>query len=661
MSKTQLAKLALSLIIFAATLWLYTDTAPRGLVVGGGIESESAQLQRVAYRAGLAHSTGYPVYTMVGWLAGQLGEALGENPYTWITYVSAFFGAITAVLFFHFALEFGSAPVALGGTALFAVTNIFWHAATIPETQTLHSVSLIGVLWMILIHLREPDKFYPLAIMALLGGLGAANHRTIALIVPSAGLAVLMTGAWRRWRVRQVVYLALLVALPITSYGYMYARAATDDFVVYHIKPAYVPSYADPEFVTDLIRGTLHDGAVGLEGNFQLPTDDFGERSELVWNNLRSDLRVLGILLGVAGLAMLAWRNPRYVALLGVYLVLWVAFFMSWRLPKAVIYQHAMTAPLVIGWVVLASAPRYVPQLKRYAAQPAILSLLALPIFAFALYLYTENHPVRDQSDDLRGAAYYSVFEQMPYETRLYTGGWSAETFIMLEYIDDIDRRDMIAYETGDRNAAIQQAQNTNLNVYISPFMRSQWGLYAGDTSFVESMALSDAEDGHFLQLRPKDDPRLAAEAEGFIAADAPMTPEIQLYRYYLRGDREHLYLHTYWRADAPPAQNYAVFSHLRQRSDDGGEVLLDNDDNTHPVENSYPTRFWQAGEIVHDVYKLALPDFALPRDDSMAVYVGMTDPMTGQRLGEWRIPLYDVENDWSTILPDEVFEERTQ
>ncbi len=101
-----------------------------------------------------------------------------------------------------------------------------------------------------------------------------------------------------------------------------------------------------------------------------------------------------------------------------------------------------------------------------------------------------------------------------------------------------------------------------------------------------------------------------------------------------------------YWHALRPIDTDYKVFVHLRMA--DG--ILLTQSDSI-PVNWTYPTSRWQAGEYIIDEHWLTL-DASIPRGDAW-LFVGMYDPLTGERLSgfadtgeefpEGQIPLQQV------------------
>ncbi|MBI5927930.1 MAG: DUF2723 domain-containing protein [Chloroflexi bacterium] len=626
----------ISVLIFGTALWLYTSTAVPGLVVGGGVESESAELQRVANRLGIAHSTGYPIYTLVGYGAARLGEGLNQNPYTWITYSSALASAVALVLFFQLALLVACPQAALGATGLLMASNTIWHISTIPETQALHAISLVGLFWLMLLHLYQPQKFGPLVGMGFLAGLGLANHRTIVLAFPAVGLAMLLAGTWRHLKFKQWLILGVVLILPILSYSYIYLRVNTDPHVVFSTRPSWFPAEMNNQIATDVIRGKLQTGE-GLEGNIRFPKDDFTERLDFVRHNLQAELTTVGFWAGMLGLALLGLKNWRIGLVLLAYLIPWLIFLMAWRLDwKAVVYQHALVMPLIVGLMVLASWPIYL--VKKWKS-PVLFSILALPLIWLAIHTYLQNHPARDLSNDHRGDEYLAQIDYLTDGAVVFGGGWSPETFILLEFLDNHHRTDLLPLDSRNVDDVIQEASNLNRDTYITPFFRSIFGLYVGSTWIQErGVAFSGTYTDIFLQVRPPLDPRLQVEADGATHVQTPIAPDIELYSYTLGSDADGIRLAVYWRATETIDTRYSVFTHLRYYAADGGVRLLSQDDAYAPVENSYPTDLWEADQFVKDTYFIKWPREPLP-PDGLKIVIGMTLSATGDRTGEFVIP----------------------
>ncbi|OQA11647.1 MAG: hypothetical protein BWY63_03892 [Chloroflexi bacterium ADurb.Bin360] len=98
--------------------------------------------------------------------------------------------------------------------------------------------------------------------------------------------------------------------------------------------------------------------------------------------------------------------------------------------------------------------------------------------------------------------------------------------------------------------------------------------------------------------------------------------------------------LTLYWRAQATPAQDYAVFVHLLTED---GKVLAQSDG--PPSANRYPTSSWQAGDVVPDTRRIEVPE--TQPGQVVQIKVGMYSPADLNRL-----PIY---NSAGSPLPDNV------
>ncbi len=628
-------------LVFVAALWLYTATAVPGLVVRGGVESESAELQRAAYRLGIAHSTGYPLHTMIGYAAGQIADWLDQNPYTWITYTSALASATALVLLFYLGLRVSSAPAALAVVMALAVTDTIWHLSTITETQGLHLLAVVGLFVLMVLHLREPEPFGLLAGMAFFAGVGLANHRTIVISIGAAGLSVLLTRRWRRLTLKQWLTLVLVFVLPLLSYSYLFWRVA-DPHVVFSTRPTWYPAQMTTADVIGVIEGKLQTGQ-GAEINLEWAWSDFGTRLRYVVDNLRHDLPLWAMVAGGVGLLLAAYCNWRLGVVLAAYSAVWTFFLMSWRLDwKASVYQHVLLLPLAFGLLALAAPP------LRRLRSPVVLVLLSLPLYGLAVMLFSENLPQRDLSDDNSGTRYWQAYADMPPNSRVFTGGWSAETFILLEYLDTSGRRDILPVDTLNADEMIAGARNPDRHVFFSPFLRGLYGLY-GEATYIpeQGVAFSGTPSGIFIQTRPKHDPRLLDEANG--SAFQPGTeiaPEINLRSLEVVREPDVLQLTLYWEAVEPVERSYATYTHLRYYGSecqwDDTVRLLAQADARAPVDGTYPTVLWETGEIVRDTYRMPWPTEPLP-DSGVALTVGLT--YNGERMMEYCLPLTSLAN----------------
>ncbi len=121
--------------------------------------------------------------------------------------------------------------------------------------------------------------------------------------------------------------------------------------------------------------------------------------------------------------------------------------------------------------------------------------------------------------------------------------------------------------------------------------------------------------------------PPSAAEWGAATRVDAPVGADLLLARYALDFDSatRTVHLTLYWQSRATTGTNYTVFVHALDAS---GQIIAQKD--APPREGSYPTSVWDMGEVVPDVYTLAIPgDASLP----VRLEVGMYDASNDQRL----------------------------
>jgi hypothetical protein len=127
------------------------------------------------------------------------------------------------------------------------------------------------------------------------------------------------------------------------------------------------------------------------------------------------------------------------------------------------------------------------------------------------------------------------------------------------------------------------------------------------------------------VDVRPR--PRAFTVPEVAHPLDVRFADVLRLRGYGLdRRARDALALTLWWQAQAPPARDYKRFVHLY---DPATEQIVAQDD-AMPRAWTYPTSWWQAGEVVSETVLLDLS--AVP-PGAYRLAVGWYDPATGDRL----------------------------
>ncbi|MCX6040092.1 MAG: DUF2723 domain-containing protein, partial [Caldilinea sp.] len=211
----------LGLLVFL----LYLRTTAPSLVA---LFDDTLEFQLVLPTFGIAHPTGYPLYTLVGGLWSHL---LLAGNWAWrVNLFSAAAAAAAAAVLSMAAMTLLRAEGLRGprwggaaAAATFALGPVWWQQATVAEVYALHNLLVALILQRAFsLDFASPiRRNRQLALLLALVGFGLTHHRTTLLLAP--GLAVYLV--WRQPALLrpQRVWLLWLAALlaPLLLYGYL--------------------------------------------------------------------------------------------------------------------------------------------------------------------------------------------------------------------------------------------------------------------------------------------------------------------------------------------------------------------------------------------------------------------------------------------------------
>lgn len=316
-----------ALLLALASLGLYSLTlAPTVL------EGDAGEFQFVPWLPGIAHPTGYPLYTLLGWAWSRL-LPLGEVAWR-LNLLSALLAAITVGLTYYVARDLLAAArphtppaglrVAAAGTALiFALTPTFWSQALVAEVYSLHALLVAAAVGLALRwRLAGYDPAgRPARWLALTLGLGLAHHRTTVLLLPALALLAWRFGrqqqagqrTWQAWG-----WLAFLMVLPLLLYLYLPLIAPATPYATLSLSDSQTLVLYDNSWsgFWDHVMGRVFSGAVR-------PAEAGLERLALAGQLLRQELGWAGIIL--AGLGLLGLIRDRQGELLLLTGLTWLA------------------------------------------------------------------------------------------------------------------------------------------------------------------------------------------------------------------------------------------------------------------------------------------------------------------------------------------------
>jgi hypothetical protein len=200
--------------VFGLCLAVYVLTLAPG-VLGG----DSGELQYIPYILGVAHPTGYPLYTFLGWLWAH-GVVVGDVAYR-MNLLSAVLGASTATVLYLIAhhLTARHAP-ALLAAVLFAFSPTFWMQAIVAEVYTLHTTFVVLVIYLLLQWEATRPSTRDLLLAAFVYGLSLTHHRVIIMFLPALALFVWLTDRSVFTNAKLLLKIAALGFSPLLLYLY---------------------------------------------------------------------------------------------------------------------------------------------------------------------------------------------------------------------------------------------------------------------------------------------------------------------------------------------------------------------------------------------------------------------------------------------------------
>jgi 4-amino-4-deoxy-L-arabinose transferase-like glycosyltransferase len=200
--------------VFGLCLAVYVLTLAPG-VLGG----DSGELQYIPYILGVAHPTGYPLYTLLGWLWAH-GVLVGDVAYR-MNLLSAVLGASTVAVLYLIVHHLTSRHVpALLAAAIFAFSPTFWMQAIVAEVYTLNTAFMVLVIYLLLRWKAARPSARDLLLAAFVYGLSLSHHQMIIIFLPAWALFVWLTD----WKVftdaRLLLKIAALGLSPLLLYLY---------------------------------------------------------------------------------------------------------------------------------------------------------------------------------------------------------------------------------------------------------------------------------------------------------------------------------------------------------------------------------------------------------------------------------------------------------
>jgi hypothetical protein len=586
--------------LFVGTLVLFSVTLAPSVV---NLFDDSLEFQLVTYQLGIAHPTGYPLYTLLGKLFTLL--PIGNIAYR-VNWMSAVFGAITVALLYililsqtpprqqqaRFAQVTQRWPASSGaaiGALLMALGLVFWQQATIAEVYSLNAFFVVVLmLAVVTFPFERPAAFYGLAFLV---GLSLTHHRTMLLLLPAIALYLLATGQLQL--LTQPIPLLLSIftgALPLLLYLYLPVRGEVGSL--------------DGTYQNSWSGFWQHITASGY-GTFIFDNPFGQERVVADYWNLVVD-QFYTPLLGLIGLLYLArYGQLKYLLLTASAFVTYFVFNLFYNVADIEVFF----IPVFLIWAIwsglgavflLKTAISIKKREVRYLTITGLLIVFAVIIGQ----LFRTNLSTVRQQYTWRVHDYGIDMLRQPLEQGSVIVGILGET-TLVRYFQQTEglRPDVVtvaADQEDVRLTTVARLLGKGETVYLTrelPGAAEKWSMSAV---------------GPLIQVLPEqiDQP---PPVDVFSPALSAVTPEISLHGYtvsrvpHTGPGQAPVRITVVWQAQAPIEANLKVSARLLTQA--AGVVAITD---VVPVHFAYPTQYWQAGAFVTDVYDLTLPpDFA--------------------------------------------------
>ena len=597
---------ALLLVAGAAPIYLLT----MGRTVG---RADTFEFQVVVPQLGIAHPTGYPLYLLLS----KAFTFLPVGTMAWrVNLASAVYAVAALCLLFMVGqrLTRRHGPALLGAAAL-ALLPTFWSQAIEAEVYTLHALVVAAALLLMAQMVEEGGgqrKTTPL-FLALVLGLGLANHLTTFVLLPPALLALFFwqrgqPGRGRLANPRFLLKLALAFLAPLLLYAYLPLRWAAVNG-----EPMGTARFV--EWVT----GGRFQGALQLDAWLRDPT-----RYEVVGRLLASAWQPASLLLpALLGLGFLFYRRPRVALILSITWLGYVFYGLNYYVPDLSVFLLPLHLLMALCWGVgLAFVIRVLAPGKgwRPLLTAAVLALATFPLLWQGASAWPELDRSRPDGRTRWGRGVLGM--ELPEGAAILA---DSEKYPPLYYLQQAEgvRPDLEIIVLPDE-AAYRAELTARLAAGQRVFLARLIPGLEGEYHLRSSGPLTE------VSRRPLE--HVPARAE---AADVPFGP-IRLLGYRLQEeaavDPERAALTLYWQAREPVEEVLYVYVRWAGNGFTGEAIPSSGQ---HPANNTYPTVAWAPGEIVPDYHLLPRP--ALNEERRLQVQAALAPPFTRPEALSWQ------------------------
>jgi hypothetical protein len=294
---------------------------------------DSGELSLAVKTLGIAHPTGYPLFTLLGkiWVTLMFWGDLAFR----LNIFSAMIGACAAAFLFLTLSQLGIQPaLSLAGSFLWAFSPVVWDQATVIEVYGLTSLLGMLLIWLSLRY-KEEKVHQILFLIAFISGLGLGNHLSLLWYLPGVLIIVLNRQLLNNWK--RLVLSAAFFGLGLSIYLYLPLRSLNDPLF----------NWGDPSNWTRFLGHIT-----GRQYRVWMFNNSLTELGHNLVRFLKIAFGHPGVYfswLAVPGLIWLGWKNIRMLAVLVAVILASVIYGINYSIPDIAAYFLPALAALSIA------------------------------------------------------------------------------------------------------------------------------------------------------------------------------------------------------------------------------------------------------------------------------------------------------------------------
>ena len=605
----RLVALALGLI----ALGVYARTCAPSLLEIGDVN----ELATVSYILGIAHPTGYPLFTLLGHLFTRLPWGEFRDVAGQVNLMAALLAAGAVPAVYLLTRELGASKMAaVAAAGLFAFGQAFWSTGIRADVHGLNALFVALSTWLLVWWGRDlragggdgeqnwrPAQRHLIA-CAFVCGLSLTNHITTYLLAPGFVVYLIVVGRpfWRH--PSRLVLPVLAFALPLLIYLYIPIRGSqlmADASLAADPAGIGVPlrislGYVSPHYRSGGWLGFANtvfalDFMPGLAG---VPWAEAPARLATVPPIVLRQMGAGGVILAAFGFVLVARRRPREALLTGVVWLTMIAQVTRYDEPDVPVFlipayvMMAAWAGLGIQGIVRAVTALSPRRLADIASAVLSAAFLALPVAMlmgnYAALDFSRDWAVRRFTDDV-------LAQRLPPGAVILAGDEAAA--LRFRQIVEGQRRDLVAVQSGFGTPRfydiIERGRLKRWPVYLShPFPPEERD--AAPTRYPRKLVAVP----HYGERPPE------------FAAYTNIANQVAFLGYDLRPDRlragRALHLKLYWRALQDLDTDYDFLVRLIS----GGRIAASIE--RPPIGPWFGTSHWRAGQVFVEEVHMLLP-----------------------------------------------------